>query len=135
MSNVEYNNENINENDIRKEEILARSRDEKRDEGEEHASLKAKKTGQIFCFYITALVLLVISLAIGQISAVWVMLALFAAFESGYELTKYRLTKKVSHMVGFLTCIAAVLFSIFAFVDYSLEWHNIHEFTKAIRWW
>ena len=130
MSNVETNNDLE-----RKEEILAMSRSEKKDEGDEHSSLKGTEFGGIIGFYVVGVILVVLSLIMHQLSAAWALIAVYGAFNAGYEFKKYRFTKKVYHIVGFAACIAATLFSIFAFVDFALEWHNIHEFTKAIRWW
>jgi len=129
MSNAENNN------DIRKEEILAKSRSEKKDEGEEYASLKGRKIGEVLGFYIMGLILVVLSIAIGQISTAWALLALAAAFSLGHDFTKYRFTKKARYMVDVVACIFGMLLATFAFLDYALEWHHIHEFLKMLRWW
>jgi len=127
--------ENNNENGIRKEDILAKSRNEKKDEGEEYARMKGRKIGEVLGFYITGLILFVLSVAIGQISTAFAIMALFAAFSSGEDVIKYRLTKKARYMVSLVVLIAATLFAIFAFLDFALEWYNIHEFRKMIIWW
>ena len=126
---------NVENNDIRKEEILAMSRSEKKDEGDEHASLKGTKFGEVIGFNIIGVLMVILSIATHQMSAVWALLAVYGAFNAGHEFKKYRLTKNKYYIAGCVVCIAATLFSIFAFFDFALEWHNIHEFTKAIRWW
>lgn len=129
MENIENNGNS------RKEEILAKSRNEKKDEGDENASLRGRKTGEVICFNVVGAILLILSIIMHQMSAAWAVLAVYAAFNAGYEFTKYRFTKKAYHMISFIACIVGVAFSIFAFVDFALEWHHIHELTKAIRWW
>ena len=111
MSNVEKNNDN------RKKEILAKSRQSNKDEGIEYAVTKGAKTGNYFAVEVIGFPLLFLSLITGQMLTACALSSVILASWFGEFLTIYRFTKQKRYLISticaaFLGIGAAVLFMV-----------------------
>jgi len=109
MSNFTENNEN------RKEEILAKSRQSNKDEGVEYAVNKGAKSGNYFAIEIIGLPLLLLSLITGQMLTTYALSSVILASWFGEFFAKYRFLNQKRYLVtaicaAFLGVSAAVLF-------------------------
>jgi hypothetical protein len=104
-------NDSTENNADRKEEILAKSRNSKQDEGKEFVEKKANRIGAV-AFGVIALILLVFSVP-SQMNVVNTIAALSFAFCIGGCIAPYRFTKKKSYLVGAIaSAVAAIAFTL-----------------------
>ena len=121
LGEVEMNNSPGN-NEIRKEDILEKSRRLKQDEGVEHAELKGFRSGWLKT-HIFILPLILFFGFTGQTVAWLGIVSVTAGFDFGHQLEIYRFTKKKSHLVQsifFASC--AILFAFFAIAETQGWW-------------
>jgi len=110
-----------------KEEILAKSRSAKKDEGLEHATLKGNKLGE---YTMAAVVIPIMVFALFS-QAFTVFLAVgasIAAFTFGQCFMEYRFTKRKYHLVWTVFMIVATAICIGLFVAISLGWWDKPHF-------
>jgi len=119
-----------NPNISRKEEILARSRRSRSDEGLEHAQLKGFKLGEytsaavslplvFFAFFTKELVLFI---ALGIVIFAYVL---------GQSFTVYRFTKRKYHLAWVILCTICLVYLIVDFILLIRGGHN----PLWLRWW
>ena len=83
----------------RKEEILAKSKQEGKDEGIEYAVNKGLKLGNYYTEVVGAL-LVFLCLLSGQVLTMWALFTLYGAHSFGDFLAKYRHFKQKRYLVG-----------------------------------
>jgi len=105
----------------RKEEILARSRNAKEDEGVEHAKLKGNKLGE-YTMAAVVVPIMIFAFLIGELTAFLAVGAGIAAFTFAQCLTEYRFTKRKYHLAWTIFTAIAVIACTVLFVSVSLGW-------------
>jgi hypothetical protein len=101
----------MNNNEKRKEEILAKSRMSKRDEGMENADIKGTKIG-VIAYAIISFILIIISIP-NQMNVVYTIAALSFTFCFGGTVSHYRFTKNKLYLLGAVwSVIAAITFAL-----------------------
>ena len=116
---------NLPENDERrKEEILAKSRQSRKDEGLEHAKMRGFALGDRIATVAIGIPLALIAVwgGHGHHSAAWALLAYMAAFEFGGALTAYRFSKKKLYLVLTIGMAAGTVFAVARFLIKVLGW-------------
>ena len=102
-------------NILRKEDILAKSRQSNNDEGIEYAVTQGAKKGNYYATEIIGLPMLMFSIVAGQWLAVYALAAVIFASEFGDFLTKYRILRQKRYFIaaicfGLLGMSAIILF-------------------------
>jgi len=110
-----------------KEEILAKSRRSKKDEGMEHATLKGNKLGEI-TMAIVAIPMLAFAILCGELAVFFAVGGSIAAFTFGQCLMEYRFTKRKYHLVWTIFTAAATIICLGLFVAVSLGWWDKSHF-------
>jgi len=95
------NNQTENNNDNRKQDILAKSRQSRHDEGIAYAINKGTILGSYYT-EVVGLALIVFSLFTGQFLVIYAVLALYGAHCFGEFLAKYRYFKQKRYMLGII---------------------------------
>jgi len=96
----------MNNNDHRKEEILAKSRKSNKDEGIEYAVTQGAKKGNYFGIEVVGFPLLLLSIITGQMLATYALSSVILASWFGEFLAKYRILNQKRYL------IAAVCFAV-----------------------
>ena len=104
-----------NGQDKRKEEILAKSKQEGKDEFVEHAIDKGAKLGNYYTELVGA-VLLFFCILTGQIVTIWALLTLYGAHAFGNFLAKYRVLKQKRYLFIGAILLGVVYGGIFGFL-------------------
>ena len=108
-------------NNNRNDEILERSRNAKKDEGMEHATLKGSKLGEITMAIIAAPIL-IFAILRGEFAVFLAVGATVAAFVFAQALTEYRFSRRKSHLTWTIFLAIAVLVCLALFVAVSFGW-------------
>lgn len=103
-----------------KDEVLARSRSEKADEGIVAAENSGRKIG-FLAFIIIFIFLIFFNLFLGDFPTVYAISALFWAFMAAEAYAKYRFTKKMVYFVSAFAGGMASLASLVNHILYALE--------------
>ena len=92
---------NLPENEERrKEEILAKSRQSRKDEGLEYVENKGSKMGIFVACTIVGAPLALLSLIAGETPTFFALITLYVAFGAGELFAKYRFFKQKRYLVG-----------------------------------
>jgi len=110
-----------NNSDSRKEEILARSRQSKKDEGVEYAALKGNKLGEI-TMAIVAIPIIIFALLRGEFAALLAVGASVSAFTFAQCLAEYRFTGRQYHLAWTIFTALATLTCVVLLVAVSFGW-------------
>ena len=126
MNYVEKNN------DRHKEKILERSRNAKKDEGEEYAQLKGRKLGEYTLFAVLIPIAL-FTLFTRELVAFFSSATAMCTFAFGQGLVEYRFTKRKCHLI--LTIVAGVsaIVGIISLLTVSFGWWEISHFFGLLR--
>ncbi|MCL2718938.1 MAG: DUF6442 family protein [Lachnospiraceae bacterium] len=101
----------MNNNEKQKEEILAKIRMSKRDEGMENADIKGTKIG-IIAYAVISFILILFSLP-DQMNIVYTIAALSFTFCFGGTVAHYRFTKNKLYLLGAVwSVIATIMFAL-----------------------
>ena len=111
----------VSNNDNRKEEILARSRNIKKDEGMEHAISKGGKLGE-YVMAVIALPILVFAALRGEIAVFLAIGATVGGFVTAQCFAEYRFTKRVYHLTWTVLMVMTTIICIGLFVAVSFGW-------------
>ncbi|MCL2372845.1 MAG: DUF6442 family protein [Defluviitaleaceae bacterium] len=118
-------------NGNRKEEILARSRQSKKDEGVEHATIKGLKLGEITGGAM-AMVLVFLAFFLGQPVAFFAIGAVIFALAFGQSLAVYRF-KRTKYLLAWVIISIMGMFHFFMlFLAATQEWTVILD--RFWRW-
>ena len=105
--------------DSRKDEILAKSRSAKKDEGMEHAVLRGNKLGEI-TMAIVVVPILAIAVLFGNLAVFSATGAAIAAFTFAQCFSEYRFTKRKYHLIwtAFMVFATVACLALFAAVTF-----------------
>jgi hypothetical protein len=106
---------------VKKEEILAQSRQAKKDEGAEFAESKGNRLG-IGIMGVALVFTLFFSLYTVEFAAMWAVIFVSGAFFLGQYFSLYRFTKKKSYFVLSIVGVVSVIISLMQFIALSLGW-------------
>ena len=120
---------NFEENNIRNNEILEKSRRLKKDEGMEHAQLKGHVLGN-YTMAAVVIPILVFALLRDEIVVFNAVAAAVCAFVFGLCLTEYRFTRRKYHLAWTVFMAVSTISSIVAFVATSFGWWK-----DSFFWW
>jgi len=104
-----------------RDEILAKSRNAKKDEGMEHAALKGSKLGEI-TMAIVVIPILAFAILRGDLAVFLAVGACIAAFTFAQCFTEYRFTKRKYHLAWTVFMVLAVITCVALFVMVSFGW-------------
>jgi len=121
----------IEGNGYHKEEILAKSRQSKKDEGVEHAEIKGFKLGERIGS-VVAIILVVLAHFMGQAETIFAISAIMLATIFGQSLTVYRF-KKSKYLLAWLVLGAVgTIYFFILFLAATQEWTVLLE--RLWRW-
>ncbi|MCL2372846.1 MAG: DUF6442 family protein [Defluviitaleaceae bacterium] len=110
-----------NSPELNKEDILARSRQSKKDEGVEHATIKGFRLGELLGS-IVAMALIATAFFIGHFETVFAIGAIIFAHVLGQSLTVY-LFKRTKYLLAWVILgIVGTIYFSFLFLAAMLEW-------------
>ena len=115
----------------RKEDILARSRKAKQDEGMEHARLKGLGLAEN-TWSIVGMGIAIFAFIHGQYTVFWALFASIGAFICGQTFHMYRFGRKKYHLTWAVGAAIGAVFAIGAYVSLSMGWI---EPAALGRWW
>ena len=104
-----------------KEEILAKSRQLKKDEGLEHAQSKGNHLGEIILSAV-GLPIAIYSIVIGEYAIAWACGAIVFAFVLGQSITVYRFTKRKYHLAWVVLSVLMMIFFPLQFLAETQGW-------------
>ena len=116
----------MSDNEYRKEEILAKSRQLQQDEGIEYAVTQGAKKGNYFAIEVMGGLLFLLSLITGQWLVAYALFSVISASEFGDFLTKHRILKQNRYL------IAAICFAILGIVSTVLF---VRDVGALQGWW
>ena len=125
MSNSAENN-----HASRKEEILAKSRKSKIDEGLEHAQSKGNRLGE-YTMSVVGIPLIIFAFFAKELAIFLVLGIVVLAFVFGQSLTVYRFTKKKYHLAW---VVLSAIFTIHMIIDFMLLFQGGMN-PLWLRWW
>ena len=100
----------------RKEEILEKSRQARKDEGVEYAELRGHKVAANFAFLVAGMPMIIYSTLFGETLVVLALTTFIEAYYACLHAMAYRLSKKTNHIFWAAVCIVAFIFCVFLFV-------------------
>jgi len=116
--------------DSRKEEILAKSRKSRSDEGLEHAQLKGFKLGE-YTSMAVALPLILFAFFTRELALFTALGIVVFAYVFGQSLSVYRFTKRKYHLAWVILCIVCTVHFI---IDFILLFQGGMS-PLWLRWW
>ena len=102
----------------RKEEILEKSRQARKDECVEYAELRGYKFAANIAFIIAALPIIIYSILFGQILVLLALTIFIEAYYTCLNAMAYRLSKETKYMIWAAICAVFFVFCAFMFVRY-----------------
>ncbi|MCL2397707.1 MAG: DUF6442 family protein [Defluviitaleaceae bacterium] len=115
----------------RKEEILAKNRQAKKDEGLENAKLKGNRLGE-YTMSAVGIPLVIYSFVAGEIATFWAVGAIVFAFVLGQSLTVYRFTRRKYHLAWVILGVAGTIYFL---VQFAAETQGWWETQLQLFWW
>ena len=106
------------DNNNRKEEILAKSRKAKKDEGIEYAIDQGAKKGNYYAIEIVGSLLFFLSLISGQMLVVYALAAVILASWLGEFITKYQVLTQKRYLIAAIVFGLSGIFVVILFVKY-----------------
>ncbi|MCL2250001.1 MAG: DUF6442 family protein [Oscillospiraceae bacterium] len=100
---------------IRKEEILAKNRSSKKDEGVEHATLKGHRITE-YTIFVIIVPMIIFAWLYGELAVCMALGAVANAYALGVYFALYRFTKRKLHLVMLILTLAALVVCIIVFV-------------------
>ena len=104
-----------------KEEILLISRKSGKDEGVEYAKLKGNKLGE-YSMAVVVIPIMAFTVIFGELVALFAVTATILGFAVGQCFTKYRFTKRKSHLAWTVGITIVTILCVVFLVARSLEW-------------
>ena len=120
MNNSTGNNEN------RKEEILAKSRQSLKDEGMEHAEMKGFVLGERLGS-VVAIILIALAFFIGQPETIFAIGTVIFAMVFGQSITVYRFKRTKYYLAWLLLGLIGTMYFFMLFMAATQEWTPILE--------
>ena len=113
--------DSTNYNENRKEEILAKSRQSKKDEGMEHATAKGLKLGE-WIGSAVAVIIMALAFFIGQAETIFAIGTIIFAVVFGQSLTVYRFKKTKYYLAWVVLGFVGTLYFFLLFIAATQEW-------------
>ena len=123
-------NNSSKDNTSRKEEILAKSRQSKKDEGMEHAEIKGLKLGE-WLGSAVAIILGALAFFIGQDESIFAIGTLVFAMVFGQSLAVYRFKKTKYYFAWLILGIIGTIWFFVLFIAATQEWDKL----LGLLWW
>jgi len=114
-----------------KEEILAKSRQSKKDEGVEHAEINGFKLGERIGS-VTAMIIVAIAFFIGQAETIFAISTIVFATVFGQSLTVYRFKKSKYLLAWLILGVVGTIYFFILFLAATQEWTILLE--RLWRW-
>ena len=120
------------DNDRHKEKILERSRNAKKDEGEEYAQLKGRKLGE-YTLFAVLIPIAVFTFFARELVAFFASATAMCAFAFGQGLIEYRFTKRKCHLILTIVTGVSAIVGVISLLAVSLGWWEISRFFGLLR--
>ena len=114
-----------------KEEILAKSRQSKKDEGVEHAEGRGFRLGE-HMGSVAAAILVVLAFFIGQAETIFAIGAIIFTTAIGQSLAVYRFKKSKYHLAWLILGVVGTIYFFMLFLAATQEWTAILD--RLWRW-
>ena len=112
---------NLTKNNNRKEEILEKNRQSKKDEGLEYAQSKGNTLGEKI-LSVVSLPLAFYSIFIGEFAIAWAIGAMAFAYVLGQSISVYRFTNRKYHLTWIILSIVMIIFFIVSVLAETQGW-------------